>query len=284
MGIHFALTGLKGTPFIGTAMALASMALGMGDDGDDSEDKLREWIEDKDLADVLLNGIPFAGGMDLTGKLGAGQMLSIAPFADLDFFDPTLSGKDLAQRGALAAFGATGSLVAKQLDAAMKLANGDVAGATQNFLPTGLANVAKVVKMASSGITTKSGDVAIPSSEFTAGELVMQALGIPLSKTAERNRMLDTTIRHEKNFDARADKIRKAYREAVRDGDPTAQREARSEWTKLRKDMKAEKLNPLPMSSLTKSAKAQRKREANMVGGVASTKSNREFLKKWSNL
>ena len=166
----------------------------------------------------------------------------------------------------------------------MKLANGDVAGATQNFLPTGLANVAKVVKMASSGITTKSGDVAIPSSEFTAGELVMQALGIPLSKTAERNRMLDTTIRHEKNFDARADKIRKAYREAVRDGDPTAQREARSEWTKLRKDMKAEKLNPLPMSSLTKSAKAQRKREANMVGGVASTKSNREFLKKWSNL
>ena len=284
MGIHFALTGLKGTPFIGTAMALASMVLGMGDDGDDSEDKLREWIGDKDLADVLLNGMPFARGVDLTGKLGAGQMLSIAPFADLDFFDPTLSGKDLAQRGALAAFGATGSLVAKQLDAAMKLVNGDVAGATQNFLPTGLANVAKVVKMASSGITTKSGDVAIPSSEFTAGELVMQALGIPLSKTAERNRMLDTTIRHEKNFDARADKIRKAYREAVRDGDSAAQREARSEWTRLRKDMKAEKLNPLPMSSLTKSAKAQRNREANMVGGVASTKSNRDFLKKWSNL
>ena len=284
MGIHFALTGLKGTPFIGTVLGLASMALGMGDDGDDSEDKLREWIGDKDLADVLLNGLPFAGGMDLTGKLGAGQMLSIAPYADLDFFDPTLTGKDIVQRAGFAAMGATGSLVAKQLDAAMKLANGDVAGATQNFLPTGLANVAKALKMTSTGITTKSGDVAIPSSEFTAGELLMQALGIPLSKTSERNRMLDTTIRHEKNFDARADKIRKEYREAVKNRDSKAQREARRDWTELRKDMKAEKLRPLPMSSLTKSANAQRKRERNMVGGVASTKANREFLKKWSNL
>lgn len=284
MGIHFALTGLKGTPFIGTVLGLASMVLGMGDDGDDSEDKLREWIGDKDLADVLLNGLPFAGGMDLTGKLGAGQMLSIAPYADLDFFDPTLTGKDIVQRAGFAAMGATGSLVAKQLDAAMKLANGDVAGATQNFLPTGLANVAKALKMTSTGITTKSGDVAIPSSEFTAGELLMQALGIPLSKTSERNRMLDTTIRHEKNFDARADKIRKEYREAVKNRDSKAQREARRDWTELRKDMKAEKLRPLPMSSLTKSANAQRKRERNMVGGVASTKANREFLKKWSNL
>lgn len=284
MGVHFALTGLKGTPFIGTAMALASMALGMGDDGDDSEDKLREWIGDKDLADVLLNGLPFAGGMDLTGKLGAGQMLSIAPYADLDFFDPTLTGKDIVQRAGFAAMGATGSLVAKQLDAAMKLANGDVAGATQNFLPTGLANVAKALKMASTGITTKSGDVAIPSSEFTAGEFVMQALGIPLAKTEERNRLMGTTIRHGKKFDARADKIREKYRDADREGDRKGMREARRDFEQLRKDMKAESLRPLPISSLTKSAKAQRKREANMVNGVTATKANREFLKKWSNL
>lgn len=284
MGIHFALTGLKGTPFVGTLMALASMALGMGDDGDDSEDKIRELIGDKGLADVLLNGLPFAGGVDLTSKLGAGQMLSIAPFADLDFFDPTLTGKDIAQRAALASFGATGSLVAKQLDAAMKLANGDVAGATQNFLPTGLANVTKAVKMASTGITTKSGDVAIPSSEFSLGELIMQGLGIPLAETSERNRMLDTSIRHEKNFDARADKIRKAYKDAARNRDAKGMREARRDFEQLRKDMKAESLRPLPISSLTKAAKAQRKRERNMVNGVTATKANREFLNKWSNL
>ena len=284
MGIHFALTGLKGTPFIGTVMMLASMALGMGDDGDDSEDKIREWIEDKDLADVLLNGLPFGMGVDLSSKLGAGQMLSIAPYADLDVFNPNLTGKDIAQRAALSALGAAGSLGAKQMDAAMAAANGDFQRAVQNFLPTGLANVAKALKMGSTGITTKSGDVAIPSSEFTAGELVMQALGIPLSKTAERNRMLDTTIRHEKNFDARADKIRKAYKDAARNSDAKGMREARRDFEQLRKDMKAESLRPLPISSLTKSVKAQRKREANMVNGVAATKANREFLKKWSNL
>lgn len=284
MGVHFALTGLKGTPFIGTAMALASMALGMGDDGDDAEDKIREYIGDKGLADVLLNGLPFGMGMNLGTKLGAGQMFSIAPFADLDIFDPTLTGKDIAQRAALASFGATGSLAAKQLDAAMKLANGDVAGATQNFLPTGLANVAKALKMASTGITTKSGDVAIPSSEFTAGEFVMQALGIPLAKTEERNRLMDTTIRHGKKFDARADKIREKYRDADREGDRKGMREARRDFEELRKDMKAESMRPLPISSLTKSAKAQRKREANMVNGVTATKANREFLKQWSNL
>jgi hypothetical protein len=56
-------------------------------DEDDKYDltyELRKAIGDEDVANLILRGAPTLIGADISGKVGAGNMLSIMPFSQAD--------------------------------------------------------------------------------------------------------------------------------------------------------------------------------------------------------
>lgn len=274
MGIHFAMAGVKGTPFIGTMLALMGFVFGGGDDDDDM---IRDYIKDKETSDLLLNGIPKWLGFDMSQKVGAGNMLSPFPFLDTK----PQEGKEFWQDLVVAAMGPSGSLGDRAFRALQYGYQGELYKGVETIAPTGVANVMKAFRFGTEGVTTKSGDVHIPGEDFTLGELVAQAAGLPPNKITDRTRVMGSLINHEKWYDEKQDQINRDFKKAFKDRDHRAMMEARKRHRELNERRREEGFKIVPMSRLTKTATDQRKRElkGQAIGSTVGVKpSNRRFI------
>ena len=278
LGVHLATAGMNGTPFGKLMMGLAVMALGGNSGGEDDEETIRRELNNKPLADILMRGFPTALGVDLSEKVGAGNMLELMPYYDYRASEGRQGWYEFLGN----AMGPAASIGAKAADGARYMAAGDYWKGMEQLLPTGLANTSKALRTWSQGITTRSGDVMIPGEEFSVFELAGMAAGVPLTKTGDRNRALGDLIRHENYFDDESTRIRNDYRKAVKSGDRAAQREARQAWKELNALRKEQGFKPVALSTLLRSARDQRKREHRAIGGVPATRANRSYLKKHS--
>ena len=274
MGIHFAMAGVKGTPFIGTMLALMGFVFGGGDDDDDM---IRDYIKDKETSDLLLNGIPKWLGFDMSQKVGAGNMLSPFPFLDTK----PQEGKEFWQDLVVAAMGPSGSLGDRAFRALQYGYQGEYYKGVETMAPTGVANVMKAFRFGTEGVTTKAGDVHIPGEDFTLGELVAQAAGLPPNKITDRTRVMGSLIRHEKWYDEKQDQINRDFKRAFKERDRRAMMEARKRHRELNERRREEGFKIVPMSRLTKTATDQRKREfkGQAIGSTVGVKpSNRRFI------
>ena len=274
MGIHFAMAGVKGTPFIGTMLALMGFVFGGGDDDDDM---IRDYIKDKETSDLLLNGIPKWLGFDMSQKVGAGNMLSPFPFLDTK----PQEGKEFWQDLVVAAMGPSGSLGDRAFRALQYGYQGEYYKGVETMAPTGVANVMKAFRFGTEGVTTKAGDVHIPGEDFTLGDLVAQAAGLPPNKITDRTRVMGSLIRHEKWYDEKQDQINRDFKRAFKERDRRAMMEARKRHRELNERRREEGFKIVPMSRLTKTATDQRKREfkGQAIGSTVGVKpSNRRFI------
>ena len=274
MGIHFAMAGVKGTPFIGTMLALMGFVFGGGDDDDDM---IRDYIKDKETSDLLLNGIPKWLGFDMSQKVGAGNMLSPFPFLDTK----PQEGKEFWQDLVVAAMGPSGSLGDRAFRALQYGYQGEYYKGVETMAPTGVANVMKAFRFGTEGVTTKAGDVHIPGEDFTLGDLVAQAAGLPPNKITDRTRVMGSLIRHEKWYDEKQDQINRDFKQAFKERDRRAMMEARKRHRELNERRREEGFKIVPMSRLTKTATDQRKREfkGQAIGSTVGVKpSNRRFI------
>lgn len=279
LATHMAFTGLKGTPFATVLLGIAAM--GMGDSGDDGEDMIRKMIGDKDMSNLLMRGVPAWLGMDVSGKIGAENMLSPMPYMNAKFSD----GRDGANELIAGALGPAASLVQKFYTAGQYFVQGDEWKALEYALPNGLAtNLSKGIRFMTEGYSSKAGDVLVKPQDYDVGDFLIQTLGFQPRVMTDRMRVQDSLIRHKESFDAEKNRIYMDFKKARREGDRAGMSQARREMLKLAAEARKQGLTGYTIQNMINAANEQRRRERQAVGGVASNKNDRQFVKKMSEI
>lgn len=279
LATHMAFTGLKGTPFATVLLGIAAM--GMGDTGDDGEDLIRKMIGDKDMSNLLMRGVPAWLGMDVSGKIGAENMLSPMPYMNAKFSD----GRDGANELIAGALGPAASLVQKFYTAGQYFVQGDEWKALEYALPNGLAaNLSKGVRFMTEGYSSKAGDVLVKPQDYDVGDFLIQTLGFQPRVMTDRMRVQDSLIRHKESFDAEKNRIYMDFKKARREGDHAGMNQARREMLKLAAEARKQGLTGYTIQNMINAANEQRKRERQAVGGVGTSKNDRQFVKKMSEI
>jgi hypothetical protein len=255
--------GMMGLP----GYAAISAILGFFGDEDEPYDLTAEMRKalGPEWADMIMRGAPTVVGMDLSGKIGSGNMLSIMPFSDADL--TTTSG----QAEAVGTFfgGAALGMTSRVADGLLLMLKGDYYKGLERVMPKGVSDALKAGRQGAEGMTRRNGDVILPDNDIGAIDTVLTALGVPAVKQAvtyeRQNRMNDIT----KNFSDRTTRIKNDYAKAVREKDTEGMAEARTAWTKLQQARQRNGLKPQPVSTLLKAPQEQKAREQRTVGGVA---------------
>jgi hypothetical protein len=271
--------GLMGLPGFAAIAALYGMLFGDEDEPDNPELALRRAIGDDSLADLLVKGVPAALGVDVSGKLGMGQMLSILPYTDVKF-----TRKDLPAAGYALLTGPFGGLTLKAADGINYIGSGDYQKGLEQLLPSGLGNILKAERYATEGITTRAGDVVMKPEDIGAVDAFMVALGLPTKPIIDRNFLNAAKFQYDEFYNEKASDIKREYVRAYKEGDNAGLSEAREEWKNLQESRAKNGYTKQPLSNLLKAPQEQKKRERNVTGGVQYNKANRGFVKKTSEL
>lgn len=267
------LAGAMGLPGY-SAIAWAINAL-LSDDDDkyDLTHEIRKAIGDEQVANLIMRGAPTLVGADISGKVGAGNMLSIMPFSQADL--TTTAGR--AEAFGTLIGGATLGMTSRMLDGLGLMLGGNWERGLEQTMPKGISDAMKAYRIANEGMTRRNGDVILPPDEVSGMDTFFQAIGVQPVKQAvayERQTLMKETMQ---NFHDRTVKIKNDYVKATREGDSEAQGIAREAWTKLQQVKKQEGVNTTPLSELLKAPAEQRKREKMTMGGVQYTKGTKKL-------
>jgi hypothetical protein len=273
------LGGLMAVPFAQQAASILSKIFGEPDEPDDWELKLRRMIGDKAVADLLISGVPSSMGVDVSGKLGMGNVFSILPFTNIDF-----TSRSGAEKVLVGLMGPTASLGLKFADGIGLMSQGDYYKGLEQMLPNGIANVMKAGRFANEGITMRNGDVVLKPEEISMLDAAFQAVGLPTNTITDRQFTQRVVKEFDQYYKQRDTEIKGDYVEGSRKGDSAAMGDAIDEWNKLQASRVANGYKRQPFSDLYKAPMAANKRERNISGGVEFGKSNRPFVESLSNI
>ena len=272
---HTALfAGVRGLPGFAALAFVASKLLGDEDEPYDLEAEMRKAIGDKELANLILRGAPTLAGLDISGKVGAGNMLSILPFSNADL--TTQQGR--AQAAGELILGAPGGMVSRLADGLGQVLAGDVYRGLESLLPKGLGDILKAGREASEGMTRRNGDLMLSPQEISYWETLWQGLGVQSVQKSVVYEQQQRVREMDQNFQDRSTRIKNDYAKAVRQKSPEAMAEARQAWTKLQEARVRNGYTKQPMSNLLKAPQEQAKREKNTRDGVPFNKQNAGFV------
>lgn len=270
---HAVMAGAMGLPAANLVGMVLSAIAGDDDEPKDAERMLREWIGDEDVANLLLKGIPAALGVDVSGKVGMGNVFALLPFGDIDL----LSRKGV-ESTVVDSLGSAVSLAARVGEGIGQMVKGEYYKGLETAMPKGIKDAMTAYRIATEGVTKKNNDVVIRPDEIHLGDVMFQALGLPTTKLTERQRREGDVIEMEKYYRERTGDMKRAYAKAYRNGDGERLTELREEWGEVRAAMQRNGLKPQPLSSLLKAPQEQTKRERETTGGVQFNKYNRRFV------
>jgi hypothetical protein len=276
LGHTAALAGLVGMPGFAAASFILKGLVGMfGDDEEpyNFEKELYEAMVDQwgeDAATLIMRGAPAAAGIDLSGKLGMGNTLSVLPFTDFE-----LSKAGVTDIGFAMTFGASGSLAQRFADGLKLISGGEYQRGLEKLAPKGISDAMKAVRENEEGVTRLNGDVLVPADEIAAWESTAKFFGVPVTSDTKRRFLTDIKFENEKAFKDKAAKLKNQYTKARREGDDTSA--VREKWNKLQEERVSEGFKREPMSSLLQAPQAQAKRERETAGGIQFNKQTRRF-------
>jgi hypothetical protein len=271
--------GLLGLPGFAAISALYGMLFGDEDEPDNPELALRRAIGDEAIADLLLKGVPAALGVDLSGKLGMGQMLSVMPYTDI-----TLSRKGVYEAVGTLITGPFGGLLAKSAEGMGYIGRGDYYKGIEQLVPTGLSNAMKGYRYGTEGITSKTGDITMSPDDISAIDSFMVALGLPTKTITDRQFLQSAKFEYDQFYNEKTSELKRKYVRAYSEGDTAARGEVMEDWRKLQESRVRNGYTKQPLSTLLKAPQEKAKRERNTVGGVAVNKANRGFVRQTSEL
>jgi hypothetical protein len=267
-----AIGGLAALPGFTAAAWLVGKAIPDDDEPDDPRGTMtRLW--GKDWADLLWGGASQAAGVPLGGRIGAGNMLSVLPYTDIEVSREGYSGILMGLTGPL-----IGGLLPRAYDGVRMAVSGDLWKGAEALAPSGVANVSKAVRFQVQGVTQRNGDVAMSAEEVGFLDSALQAVGLPTNTIQDRSYLVGAKFKADTFYKDRTTALKRAYTEAYRSNDSDALREAREDWQATQVARRGLGFQVQPLSDLLKAPQEQRKREAGMVGGVSSNKSNAGFL------
>ena len=147
----------------------------------DYQADVRNFIADifgPELGEVISRGVPRAAGIDLSNRVGLGNMLAVPELTSFD-------AKGVVNMVGLAALGAGGqdaSEIGMGLGAMLR---GDVTEGLKLMAPRVLRDAMKAAKLAGKGVVTPRGQVIIPAEQLTMKDILSQAVGFQPARVAE---------------------------------------------------------------------------------------------------
>ena len=267
------LAGTMGLPgYAAIAWAIGAL-FGSDDEPYDLTREIRKAIGDEQVANLVLRGAPTLLGADLSGKVGAGNMLSIQPFSQADL--STNAGR--AEYVGTLFLGAAGGMTSRMIDGLGLMLSGDYQRGLEQTMPKGVSDAMKAYRIANDGMTRRNGDIILPPDEVSTMDALFQAIGVqPVKQTVAYERQTDMKETTE-NFTERATKIKNDYVKAARKGDTEAQGKAREAWTNLQAAKQRNGVKSSPLSDLMRAPAEQAKRERMTIGGVQYTANTRQL-------
>lgn len=262
--------GVMGLPGFAAIAAVWGALFGDEDDPEKplSEAAMRRYFGD--YADMMVKGVPAALGVDVSGKIGAGQMLSILPYTDLEL---SRSGWEKLLTGA--AGPTLGGLAPRMWDGLGQIYDGNYIKGIEQIIPKGLSDAIKAGRVATGGVTLRNNDVVLSPDEISFLDAFGQAIGLPTTTITEQQFRNRTQIENEQFFRERITKLKRDYAKAYRDGDSAGMAEARENWRELQEARDKAGFKRQPLSNLLRSPQEQREREARTVGGVQFNRQSR---------
>ena len=237
----------------------------------DLEQELRKMIGDEDTANVLLRGAPNLAGIDLSSKLGMGNVLSIAPYSDINF-----SRKGFYEIAGGLAFGAPGALGARVFDGLGLVGGGEYQKGIEQLLPNGIANGIKAYREQTEGMSNRNNDTTMSAEDISAFDTAATALGLSTTKKSLQQERGTIKYETEQHFKDRESAIRQEFLEARKNGEDT--QEIRSKWKALQDKKHELGFKKSGMDALFKSAQSQNQREKHTLEGIQYNKSNKKYV------
>jgi hypothetical protein len=220
-----------------------------------------------------LRGVPASAGVDVSGRFGMGNMLSLIPFAE-----PTLDRKGAAET--LLALGGpfVGGLIPRVFDGLGMMKKGNVEKGLEILLPNGFGNAMKSVRFANEGVSMRNGDLVMKPEDVSMIDAAFQAVGLPTNTITDRQRVQKQLKDYENFFNERTAEIKKDYVRAYRENDVAAMQEARDDWNSIQDSRSRNGFQKQPLSNLLRAPQQAGKREKETLAGVPVNRGNRGFV------
>lgn len=222
LGMTVSVGGVVSLP-IAAPVALATKIIASMYPDDDEPQLLAQWYNGmKDgvgetIAQILAKGLPAGAGLDLSGKLGQGNLLNPLAFANTDgkkFFS-----RDYWTEVGFALLGPSAALIGNEAEAVGYAKEGKYLQAAEKGMPTFVSNAIKAYRRADEGLATKAGDTIMAPEEFGLGSIAAKALGFETAQVSDTYQNRSAYLEAVKGRqDARKGLLREYY-EAVRAGD-----------------------------------------------------------------
>jgi hypothetical protein len=270
------LTGVMGMPGAAAIAWALEGLLGDEDEPYDIKGQIRDAIGNNDIANIVLYGSPNLAGVNLSGKIGMGNALSVMPFTEIK----DLNGEKTYQIIGTLLGGPAGGMAARMADGMSYIAAGDEYKGLELMLPKGLGDAMRSVRVYNEGFTSRRGDVLLPPDQIGEVTAFWQFLGLTPTQTSVRGEQQGRTIDIEQKFSSRSSTLKRQYEQAAKDQDRTKQAELRRQWLDLQAARVRNGYPRKPMSELTRAPQEQRKRERQTSEGVPFTDSSRRFVER----
>lgn len=276
LGHHAILAGAMGLP----AASLVALVFGASGDDDEKRD-LELWMRKElgggPMADMLTRGVPAAlFNMNISGNVGAGEMMSLMPFTDVD-----VSSRDGMAKTVLGMMGPTTSHLYNFADAMHFMGQGDIYRGFEVMQPSGIRGAMKSWREASEGVTNRRGDLLVSPEEVDLWASLSKAAGFKTMDDSTRQLVNGAKFEFEKFYMERTTWMKNQYVQAYKEGDDQRITELRQSWNEMQANKRELGFTYQPLANLHKSIQESNKREANTVGGIQVRTTNRKFVEQF---
>ena len=260
LGTHFAMAGVKGLPAMSATLALLSSMGLLGDDDEDEETALRRHLAEAgvpvEFQDLMLEGLPSFLGWNLSDSVGAGTMLSAAPYRREDLFS-----KDGFRE-------AIWNLGGAPLGRAERIWKGFFDSNWEHqrpfweaVLPAGIPSALKAAGIFDPTEDKKTGAKMLNDDEIFFGSRALMMLGATPKSVERMYKMRNQAFRTQEYIKEEKGDLTRRWIDAMKNRDYKAQSEIRKELPELNKTRRAKGFKPVSMNDLMTAWKTRQKEE-----------------------
>jgi hypothetical protein len=286
-GTYFTMAGALGIPFLYNIAAMLLWIAGAGDDGDQPEVSFRAWTpfanaEDRRMVEyrirrmfgdnteaalLFARGVPAAMGVDMSGRLGAGAVTQMFPYAE-----PAKDAKGEIANALLAISGPfLGGLVPDMYTGMSNIARGDYAKGVAGLLPKGVGDLVRAGDMAVNGRTDRQGTVLIKPDEINLLQYGLSGIGLNPTKFSQRTYEAQMLRMANEFYSGLSDELRRAYRAGKTE-------EAIAGWQQMNVGREAIGMEPMKIRYLYMTERDFARRQQNVTDGVVTTRSTKGMI------
>ena len=260
LGTHFAMAGVKGLPAMSATLALLSSMGLLGDDDEDEETALRRHLAEAgvpvEFQDLMLEGLPSFLGWNLSDSVGAGTMLSAAPYRREDLFS-----KDGFRE-------AIWNLGGAPLGRAERIWKGFFDSNWEHqrpfweaVLPAGIPSALKAAGIFDPTEDKKTGAKMLNDDEISFGSRALMMLGATPKSVERMYKMRNQAFRTQEYIKEEKGDLTRRWIDAMKKRDYKAQSEIRKELPELNRKRRAKGFKPVSMNDLMTAWKTRQKEE-----------------------